>query len=198
MCGALPVIGGRVTSPYGEQRREGRVHHGIDIAAPEGTPVYAVLDGKVIVSAANGEIDGYGIVVVIDHGPWLSLSSHLSSSLVSVGQRVTRGQQIGTVGRTAGTRDNPTREFAEFAHLHFEALDRWPVRQGGVGRLDLGAVFAELGIAAPDGQRLFSTCGGERAVTPARKRRGDGLGLVLVGVLLVSSFADQQGRWPWS
>ena len=87
---------GRVTSEYGY--RWGRLHAGIDIAAPSGTPIRAVKAGRVIFA---GTMSGYGIAVVIDHGGGFStLYAHQSRLGSSKGQSVPQGQVIGYVGST--------------------------------------------------------------------------------------------------
>jgi murein DD-endopeptidase MepM/ murein hydrolase activator NlpD len=97
---------GTVTSGYGP--RWGRMHEGIDIAAPTGTSVRAAAAGRVIIAGSMG---GYGSVVVIDHGGGIStLYAHLSSIWVG-GGTVSQGQGIGAVGCT-GSCTGP--------HLHFE------------------------------------------------------------------------------
>lgn len=85
-------------------------HHGaIDIPAGYGTPVYAANDGKVIVAESHWS---YGNYVVIDHGGGIStLYAHNSALLVSVGQTVTKGQQIAQIGSTGSSSGN---------HCHFE------------------------------------------------------------------------------
>lgn len=86
--------------------------NGVDIAAPKGSPIYAAAAGTVIVSRASGWNGGYGNYVVIDHGDGTqTLYGHLSTDSVSVGQKVSRGQQIGGVGNTGK---------ATGYHLHFE------------------------------------------------------------------------------
>jgi murein DD-endopeptidase MepM/ murein hydrolase activator NlpD len=98
---------GTVTSEYGQ--RWGRLHAGLDISAPIGTPIVASAAGTVIVAGWNG---GYGNLVVVDHGGGMSTAyAHQSQMAVSVGQRVGAGQVIGYVGST-GNSTGP--------HLHFE------------------------------------------------------------------------------
>lgn len=95
-------------------KRAGRRHHdGIDMTAPKGTPIYAVLDGIVEVVSNNGPgFRGYGRVIVINHnGKLWSLYSHNSANYVKVGQRVKQGDKIAAVGRTGR---------ASGTHLHFE------------------------------------------------------------------------------
>lgn len=91
-------------------------HLGIDIAAAEGSPVYAAAAG-VVVKASGGWNGGYGNVIMIDHGNgFATLYGHLSQINVSVCQGVGAGTLIGLAGNTGNS-------FG--AHLHFE------VRQGG-------------------------------------------------------------------
>jgi murein DD-endopeptidase MepM/ murein hydrolase activator NlpD len=105
--GLMWPVSGPVTSPFGW--RWGRMHEGIDIGVPTGTPIGAAAAGTVIYS---GWMGGYGNLVVIDHGGGLSTAyGHQSSIAVSVGQSVAQGQVIGYVGCT-GHCFGP--------HLHFE------------------------------------------------------------------------------
>jgi murein DD-endopeptidase MepM/ murein hydrolase activator NlpD len=101
-------VNGPITSPFGP--RWGRTHEGIDIAVPEGTPIRAVADGRVVLAAYNG---GYGNYTCIDHGGGLaSCYAHQAALGVSAGQSVQQGQVIGSAGNTG----------ASFgAHLHLEA-----------------------------------------------------------------------------
>jgi murein DD-endopeptidase MepM/ murein hydrolase activator NlpD len=86
--------------------------NGVDLGAPNGTPIYAAAAGTVIVSKVGGFNGGYGNYIVIDHGNGVqTLYSHLATDLVSVGQDVGRGERIGTVGMTGA---------ATGFHLHFE------------------------------------------------------------------------------
>lgn len=99
---------GKLTSKYG--RRWGRMHKGIDIAGPVGTPINAAADGTVI--TAGWSSGGYGNLVEVRHGDGTTTRyGHNSRISVGVGQTVRQGQQIaemGSTGRSTGS------------HLHFE------------------------------------------------------------------------------
>ena len=98
---------GTLTSGFGW--RWGRMHEGIDIAAPTGTPISASASGTVIYA---GWMGGYGNLVVIDHGNGLATAyGHQSSIAVGTGTYVSQGQTIGYVGST-GHSTGP--------HVHFE------------------------------------------------------------------------------
>jgi len=100
-------VDGLVTSEFGI--RHGRPHKGIDIAAKTGTPIYAVLDGTVVFVGYQG---AYGNVIVLEHPEFvMTVYAHNERNLVSVGDQVTKGQMIATVGATGD---------ASGAHLHFE------------------------------------------------------------------------------
>ena len=102
-----PMPEGAVTSCFGQ--RWGRLHAGVDLAAPSGTPIRAVGAGVVI---SAGPADGYGIAVLIDHGNgYLTLYGHMSAVTVTAGQKVKAGDQIGPEGST-GHSTGP--------HLHLE------------------------------------------------------------------------------
>jgi len=91
-----------------------RYHGGIDIAAPEGTPVTAVLDG-IVESVTFSELEGYR--VAIKHGGgWQSAYSHLSTVEVERGERIKAGSFIGRVGVPGKG------EAAIGYHLHLEML----------------------------------------------------------------------------
>lgn len=86
-----------------------RMHTGLDIAAPSGTPIRAADDGTVLFAGWYG---GYGRCVIVSHGGTLStLYGHTSRLYVSVGQAVHKGDTIAAVGSTG---------FATGPHLHFE------------------------------------------------------------------------------
>lgn len=85
-------------------------HKGIDIAAPKGAKIIASNGGTVVTSSYDA--NGYGNYVIIDHGGGkMTVYGHMSKRSVSVGQKVTKGQQIGLVGST-GRSTGP--------HCHFE------------------------------------------------------------------------------
>ena len=98
---------GTLTSPFGQ--RWGRLHAGIDIGAPTGTPIWAAADGRVIFS---GWMNGYGNAVIVDHGGGLTtLYAHQSRRAAVVGDQLAQGAVLGYVGST-GNSTGP--------HLHFE------------------------------------------------------------------------------
>lgn len=106
-------VRGKITSPFGTRVhpifKTKTVHTGIDISAPNGTPVKAAGTGDVLYS---GWLRGYGQIIIMDHGGGYStVYAHLSRISVSEGQRITAGQVIGNVGDTGVTTG---------AHLHFE------------------------------------------------------------------------------
>jgi murein DD-endopeptidase MepM/ murein hydrolase activator NlpD len=92
--------------------RVNRMHSGIDVAAPRGTPIVAANAGEVITRTYSS---GYGNYIVIDHGGGqASLYAHMSSFAGnSVGSRVAKGEVIGYVGSTGVSTGN---------HLHFEII----------------------------------------------------------------------------
>src|SRR5690606_10170891 len=108
-------VEGAISSPFG-LRMDGlrpRVHRGVDIPLPEGTPVRAMGPGRV---THAGWMRGYGIAVIIEHGSGIvSLYAHLSEASVRVGQEVGGREVIGRSGRT-GRVTGP--------HLHFEVWRR--------------------------------------------------------------------------
>ncbi len=106
-AGLIWPVNGPVTSPFGY--RWGRLHSGIDIGVPEGTPIHAAAAGTVVLAAWTG---GYGNYTCIDHGGGLATCyAHQSAYAVSAGAHVSQGQVIGYVGST-GHSFGP--------HLHFE------------------------------------------------------------------------------
>lgn len=111
---AFPRISSRFGSRYHPVLKRRRMHDGLDIPKPYGTPIYPARSGRVIEATWN---DGYGQVVVIRHNNGESTRyGHLSKTMVKVGDMVQRGKtMIGRVGST-GISTGP--------HLHFEVRDR--------------------------------------------------------------------------
>jgi murein DD-endopeptidase MepM/ murein hydrolase activator NlpD len=115
---SYPLPGYPIVSKYGWRVHPilgvRKLHEGIDIWAPESTPIKAAAGGVVVWAGPRG---GYGNAVIIDHGSGVgTVYAHQSAVAVSPGQSVSRGQVIGYVGHT-GLAGGP--------HLHFE------VRVGG-------------------------------------------------------------------
>ena len=105
--GLIWPVNGPVVSGFG--MRWGRMHTGIDIAVPYGTPIHASAAGRVIYA---GWLGGYGNLVVVDHGRGLATAyAHQSRIGVTNGQTLAQGQVLGYVGCT-GHCFGP--------HLHFE------------------------------------------------------------------------------
>ena len=87
-----------------------RLHAGIDLTAPKGTPVYASGDGVILRADANNS--GYGNCVKITHGyGYMTVYAHLSEILVNQGEEIKRGDVIGLVGNTG---------LSTAPHLHYE------------------------------------------------------------------------------
>lgn len=111
-----PLVGFPVTSEFGRRARPcpscSEYHPGIDLGVPEGTPIKAA-DGGVV--EFSGWLDGYGNVVIINHGNGLAtLSAHHSQNQVQVGQKVSNRQTIALSGST-GRGTGP--------HAHIEVIE---------------------------------------------------------------------------
>lgn len=131
---AYAPVSGSLTSPFGWRSDPftggSRFHGGIDIAAPEGTPVYTPDAGTVVYS---GNYGGYGNVVVVQHpNNMYTVYGHNSYLMVHYKDQVKAGQMISLVGST-GRSTGP--------HLHFE------VRQGNsyVNPLDYLNYLSQIG-----------------------------------------------------
>jgi murein DD-endopeptidase MepM/ murein hydrolase activator NlpD len=115
-------VDGAVVSGFG--MRWGRMHEGIDIAVPAGTPIRAADSGTVVLLQSEAESGGYGNFTCLDHGGGLQTCyAHQSSFAVGSGQSVSQGDVIGYVGCTGHCYGD---------HLHFE------VRVGGAPTDPLG------------------------------------------------------------
>lgn len=113
----LPADGLVKSSPFGMRVHPitgaARMHEGTDFAAPEGTPITAMHQGKVVHAGVMG---GYGNLVIIDHGGGITTRyAHMSRIDVKTGQSVKAGQRIGAVGNTGQSSG---------AHLHLEVRIR--------------------------------------------------------------------------
>jgi murein DD-endopeptidase MepM/ murein hydrolase activator NlpD len=105
--GLIWPVDGPVVSGFGW--RWGRMHEGVDIAVPAGTPIRAAASGAVVIA---GWVGGYGNYTCVDHGGGLSTCyAHQSSFAASSGAEVAQGQVIGYVGCTGHCYGD---------HLHFE------------------------------------------------------------------------------
>jgi murein DD-endopeptidase MepM/ murein hydrolase activator NlpD len=108
-AGFIWPVNGQIVSGFG--MRWGRMHNGVDIAVPAGTPIRAAKDGTIAFAESESESGGYGNFTCIDHGGGLaSCYAHQSSFAVTSGP-VKQGQVIGYVGCTGHC-------FGD--HLHFE------------------------------------------------------------------------------
>ena len=143
-----PVMG-PITSSFGQRvdpvlgNGEGEFHKGLDISAPNGTPIRATGDG--VVKSAETE-NGYGRAVVLDHGHGVeTLYGHMSGFAVMAGQTVVRGQIIGYVGHSGRVTGN---------HVHYEVRIRnTPVNPHKYLRVTLAGLDSDApalpGVAQP-------------------------------------------------
>lgn len=168
---AYPTDKGKthVSSPFGP--RDGGMHHGLDLAGPRGTPIYAFADGDVVAAADSG-VDGFGGWVVVDHkidGKQIqTVYGHEEPGQVhvKVGDRVKKGQHIADIGN-AGESSG--------AHLHFEVVEG--DRAAGGKRVDPQPWLDKAGKTTPG--------------TGASHSGGSGSGVVVIGDSL-SVRADEQ------
>jgi len=111
--GLLMPVNGSISSRFGYRvhpiTRVYKLHTGVDIRCPTGTPIHAAANGVVIIAGWQG---AYGYAVVIDHGGGIStLYGHCSRLLVGVGQEVKKGETIARAGSTG---------YSTGPHCHFE------------------------------------------------------------------------------
>jgi murein DD-endopeptidase MepM/ murein hydrolase activator NlpD len=121
MLACIPAIqpikkgDGRIVSGFGMRYhpilKYRRMHYGIDISAPTGTPIFATGDGTV---KSVGRHGGYGNTVIIDHGyGYQTLYGHMKTISVKKHKKVKRGEIIGYVGNTGLSRA---------PHVHYEII----------------------------------------------------------------------------
>jgi hypothetical protein len=103
----LPLSNYRVSSNFGKRR--GGFHEGIDLAAKEGSKIFAAHSGVVIYS--DNELSGYGNLIIIRGDQLLTIYAHNKKNLVTTGDLIKSGQVIALVGKTGR---------ASAPHLHFE------------------------------------------------------------------------------
>ncbi|ADG09923.1 LysM peptidoglycan-binding domain-containing protein [Caulobacter segnis] len=100
---------GEVISDFGV-KGTGQRNDGLNIRAPQGTPVLAAADGEI--AYAGNQVPTFGNLVLVKHADgWVTAYAHLSSTTVKMRQQVRRGEQIGAVGATGGVNE---------PQLHFE------------------------------------------------------------------------------
>jgi murein DD-endopeptidase MepM/ murein hydrolase activator NlpD len=110
----FPVVSPELASGFGVRahplnRKIVRHHGGVDLAAPKGSHVRVVMDGRVVFA---GVYAGYGKLVTVEHHDGrTTLYGHLSEILVNPGQKVAAGDLLGRVGSTGASTGS---------HLHFE------------------------------------------------------------------------------
>ncbi len=148
----MPLDGVRMTSDFGMRHHPVmggfRMHKGIDLASPVGSPVYATADG--VVGRADW-FSSYGLYIQIEHGSELETRyGHLSRLNVGAGQMVHKGDLIGFVG-TTGRSTGP--------HLHYEvrvggeAVNPIPYLQGeGQPQMALATIARTGAVAEPEGE----------------------------------------------
>jgi murein DD-endopeptidase MepM/ murein hydrolase activator NlpD len=112
---SITPVNGWITSGFGHRvspfTGEKSMHRGLDIAAPVGTPITAPASGVVIFS---GTKDGFGNFIMIAHGYGIVTAyGHNHQNMVTVGQQITRGDAIATVGMSGRTTG---------PHLHYEII----------------------------------------------------------------------------
>jgi murein DD-endopeptidase MepM/ murein hydrolase activator NlpD len=133
---AWPVggTGGRVTSTFRELPVPGRrLHYGVDVAAPFGTPLLAPAAGIVRHALAQRDAPGFRgfgriVTVELDETPYWTLLAHADTVSARPGQRVAPGEPLATVGSTGRS---------SVPHLHWEIRTRpYPAPKGGDGAID--------------------------------------------------------------
>lgn len=131
-------------------------HTGVDFPVRSGTPVGAAASGTILHEGWMGGTYAdnpwwiapafAGICVVIDHGSFIGIYGHMSSTSVSVGEYVTEGEVIGLSGNTGGSTGD---------HLHFEVLpDGWDFNNGMFGRVNPAQFISGNAAMGPAGNTI--------------------------------------------
>jgi septal ring factor EnvC (AmiA/AmiB activator) len=92
-------VAGKIAARFGQARGGGLKWNGVMIEAARGAPVKVLYDGRV---AYADWLQGMGLLVIVDHGGYMSLYAHNEQLYKSVGDRVAGGEAIATVGDTGG------------------------------------------------------------------------------------------------
>ncbi|MEU8260015.1 M23 family metallopeptidase [Micromonospora sp. NPDC048999] len=135
----LPLHGYEFNTPYGV--RWGKLHTGIDLVAPEGTPYIAIHDGTV---TKAGWFGGYGYAVIVQHPDGSeAIYGHSSEVTVQEGQQVKAGDQLGLVGNT-GHAYGPQLHLE--VHVNGQPLDPVPwLKDRGVDiQLQIEAIYSDV------------------------------------------------------
>jgi murein DD-endopeptidase MepM/ murein hydrolase activator NlpD len=178
----ISPVDGRITSIPGIRRDPitGKTasHAGLDIAAPNGTPVRAPAGGVII---ETGNISGYGKVVFIDHGAGtITRLAHLSNnSQVKVGQVVSQGEVVGNVGSTGHSTGN---------HLHQEVRLNGRIADPRTGRFPTDSLGAQSGVEEAQQRAL-------EAATQAAQQLQNELDGISVAVTRIGGEFDRQPRF---
>ena len=151
-----PVEGIRLSSTFGSRsdpfNGRARMHQGIDIPGPIGTPIYATADGVV---RRSQWVNGYGNLVEISHGNGMETRyGHMSKLVAQPNERVRRGQLIGLMGSTGRSTGS---------HLHYEvriagnAVNPMPYIEGTNFELALAEAKAhderQIAMGGPEASR---------------------------------------------
>lgn len=166
----IQPVAGAVTSGFGYRdpfmtdsgQMSSDYHEGIDIGAGFGTPIGAAGAGTVIFAGRNG---GYGNMVEIDHGGGMTtLYAHMDSIMASLGQVVSAGQTIGTVGSTGNSTG---------AHLHFGIYqDGVAIDPGALWGYSSGTMSARAGLhlVGENGPEVIGFNGGETVLNSKKTK----------------------------
>jgi murein DD-endopeptidase MepM/ murein hydrolase activator NlpD len=149
------TTGPSISFNYYEKYPGGRHYHtGIDLDQPRGTPIVAAADG-IVKRAQTNYAYAVNKGVTIDHGDDISTDyQHMDSVAVTEGQRVRRGDVIGTVGTTGGQGGFTSNIETGKPHLHFEVLKGMSTRNPNdyiVGCYDQQKTYKPLEMVWPTG-----------------------------------------------